>query len=110
MIITQTENYTSVVSDEATFQEFRASFLSNFESLKDQHLIVQVSENLNTSEQDISLFLNVAEAQKENGMSFVVICAMVDNDIFPEHFNIVPTFVEAEDIIQMEAIERDLGF
>ncbi|MDT7832882.1 hypothetical protein RQM59_10860 [Flavobacteriaceae bacterium S356] len=110
MIITQKENYTSVVSDEAAFQEFYTSFSSKLETLKEHHLIVQVSENLNTSEQDISLFLNVAEAQKENGMSFVVVCAAIDNDIFPEHFNIVPTFVEAEDIIQMEAIERDLGF
>ncbi len=110
MIITQKENYTSVVSNEATFQEFQTSFFLEFETLKEQHLILQVSENLNISERDISLFLNVAEAQKENGMSFVVVCATVDNDIFPEHFNIVPTFVEAEDIIQMEAIERDLGF
>lgn len=110
MIITQKENYTSVVSDESTFSEFFASFSARLNELKGQHLIVQVSENLNTSEQDISLFLEIAEAQKENGMSFVVICATVDNDIFPEHFNIVPTFVEAEDIIQMEAIERDLGF
>jgi len=110
MIITQKENYTSVVSDESTFKEFYTSFSTEIEKLKDQHLIVQVSENLNISEQDISLFLNVAEAQNENGMSFVVICAAADNDFFPEHFNIVPTFVEAEDIIQMEAIERDLGF
>jgi hypothetical protein len=110
MVVTVTENYTALVSNEATFQEFYQSFSSQFESLKDRHLIVEVSENLNTSKEDISLFLNVAESQKENGMSFVVICATVDNDVFPEHFNIVPTFLEAEDILQMEAIERDLGF
>lgn len=110
MLVTVTENYTALVSDEATFKEFYQSFSSQFESLKNQHLIVEVSENLNTSTEDISLFLNIAETQKENGMSFVVICTTVDNDVFPEHFNIVPTFVEAEDILQMEAIERDLGF
>lgn len=110
MIITVKENYTALKSDEATFTAFFESFSSQFETLKNHHLIVEVSENLNTSTEDISLFLNIAAAQKENGMSFVVLCASVDNDVFPEHFNIVPTFVEAEDIMQMEAIERDLGF
>jgi hypothetical protein len=110
MIINQTENYTAVVSDENSFQEFYSAFSSKITVLKEQHLIIQVSENLNTSEEDISLFLELAEEQKNNGMSFVVICSAIDNDVFPEHFNIVPTFVEAEDIIQMEAIERDLGF
>jgi hypothetical protein len=110
MIITATENYTSLVSDEPTFQDFFSSFSSKIDTLKEQHLIVQVSENLNISEKDIFLFLDIAAQQKQHGMSFVVICSTVDNDLFPEHFNIVPTFVEAEDIIQMEAIERDLGF
>ena len=31
-------------------------------------------------------------------------------DDFPEYFNIVPTLIEAEDIIEMEAMERELGF
>lgn len=110
MTIDQKESYTAVISDEATFEEFYQAFKSLFDTLKDQHLIVQVSENLNISEKNISLFLGIAEAQKNNGMSFVIICPTINIDFFPEYFNIVPTFVEAEDIIQMEAIERDLGF
>ena len=31
-------------------------------------------------------------------------------DDFPDNFNIVPTLQEAEDVIEMENIERDLGF
>ena len=31
-------------------------------------------------------------------------------DDFPEDFNIVPTLIEAEDIIEMENMERELGF
>jgi hypothetical protein len=34
----------------------------------------------------------------------------VNVDDFPETFNIVPTLVEAEDVIEMENIQRDLGF
>lgn len=31
-------------------------------------------------------------------------------DDFPENFNIVPTLIEAVDILEMEAMERELGF
>ena len=31
-------------------------------------------------------------------------------DDYPEDFNIVPTLIEAEDIIEMENMERELGF
>jgi hypothetical protein len=30
-------------------------------------------------------------------------------DDFPENFNIVPTLIEAEDILEMENMERELG-
>ena len=36
--------------------------------------------------------------------------ANIDIDDFPDYFNIVPTLQEAEDVIEMEAIERELGF
>lgn len=110
MVVNQKEDYTLVTSDENTFQAFYSAFLAALASLKTQHLIIQVSENLNTSEEDIFLFLDMAQEQKNSGMSFAVICSEVNNDVFPEHFNIVPTLIEAEDVLQMEAIERDLGF
>jgi hypothetical protein len=31
-------------------------------------------------------------------------------DDFPENFNIVPTLTEAEDVLEMESMERELGF
>jgi hypothetical protein len=52
----------------------------------------------------------VAKSKKENGTSFVIISRSFNVDDFPDTFNIVPTIEEAEDIIEMEAIERELGF
>jgi hypothetical protein len=43
-------------------------------------------------------------------MSFVMVKPNIDIDDFPETLNIVPTLQEAEDVLEMEAIERDLGF
>ena len=105
MNILQKENYT-LVSVDTSFDEFSASL----QSLISNHLVLEVSENLNIDDAIISLFLEVATSFKQNGMSFVVVKSGIDIDDFPENLNIVPTLQEAEDVLEMEAIERDLGF
>ena len=56
------------------------------------------------------LFLNIASTKKENSTSFVIIVRSLDIDALPEEINVVPTLQEAEDILEMENIERELGF
>jgi len=87
-----------------------ADLEENTEAISSNHLVVEVSENLNIDDSKISLLLSIASSFKENGMSFVVIKTGIDIDDFPETLNIVPTLQEAEDVLEMEAIERDLGF
>jgi hypothetical protein len=43
-------------------------------------------------------------------MSFVIVVNGIDADKVPDEIVTVPTISEAEDIIEMENIERDLGF
>ena len=110
MLIEKKPNYTLLISDEHKFSSFYNSFLEAEKSLKNEHIVIQISDNLNSTEKDFLVFLNIAEKRKENGTSFVVICSNIDVDSFPETFAIVPTLIEAEDIIEMEAMERELGF
>ena len=91
--------------------ELNESSLTSFSGdIEKNHTILKLSDNLNISQDKISLFLKLTSSFKENGMSFVVIQSGIDIDNFPEELNIVPTLQEAEDILEMEAIERDLGF
>ena len=110
MQVEKKPNYTLLSSDEGNFLDFYNSFLKLESNLIKNHIIIQISENLNTTEKDLLLFLDKAISKKENGTSFVIISSNVNIDNFPENFNIVPTLIEAEDIIEMEAIERELGF
>jgi len=64
---------------------------------------------ISSDENPFSEFYN-AFSKKENGTSFVMVYNTINIDDFPENFNIVPTLIEAEDIIEMEAMERELGF
>jgi hypothetical protein len=101
-------NYILITSDENSFSEFYTTFLEK--GITKDHIIIQFSDVFNITKKDLSLFLDFARSKKENGTSFVVVTTEVDIDDFPETFNIVPSLLEAEDIIEMEAIERELGF
>jgi hypothetical protein len=39
-----------------------------------------------------------------------VVNSALDPDIIPDEIMVVPTLLEAQDVIEMEEIERDLGF
>jgi|TARA_B100000795_G_scaffold67616_1_gene46538 hypothetical protein len=110
MQIKEATNYTLISSDEDSFKEFQTSVFKKINDFEKNHLIVQISEELNIDKKDFLLFLKIAEQKKENGTSFVVLNSSVNADDFAENLNIVPTLQEAEDILEMETIERELGF
>ena len=110
MQIKEATNYTLISSDEDSFKEFQTSVFKKINDFEKNHLIVQISEELNIDKKDFLLFLKIAKQKKENGTSFVVLNSSVNADDFAENLNIVPTLQEAEDILEMETIERELGF
>lgn len=110
MNISNVKDYTLITATENNFSDFLKAFNAEKLDESNSHKVVQLSENLNTTLQDLSLFLDIATNHKSNGISFVVICNNVDIDEVPDEINVVPTLIEAEDVLEMEAIERDLGF
>ncbi len=110
MDISNKTDYSLITSTENSFSDFFNNFKSAYNITPKIHTILQLSENLNTTTQNLSLFLDIATKYRSNGISFVVICNGIDIDEIPDEINIVPTLTEAEDVLEMDAIERDLGF
>lgn len=110
MLIEKKENYTFINTNESSFSEFYISFVKKEKEFEKDNLILQISTNISTTKEDFLLFLSIAEQKKENGTSFVLVCTAISIDDYPEIFNIVPTLHEAKDILEMEAMERELGF
>ena len=110
MLTKQKENYTLVLATENSFLEFFDSFLVSEKKLKNQNIIVQVSTTISANIADFLLFFDIAIKKKKNGTSFVIVNSCCNADDLPEELNIVPTLQEAKDIIEMETIERQLGF
>ena len=110
MEISTTKKYTHILVSEGSYSNFYNTFINQGLNKVSNHKIVQLSENLNTTVKDLSLLLDIANTHRANGMSFVVICNGIDIDEIPDEINVVPTLKEAEDVLEMEEIERDLGF
>ena len=52
----------------------------------------------------------IAAAKKEQGTSFVIVSETIEVDALEdEMLSVVPTLLEAQDILDMDAMERDLG-
>jgi len=110
MNIHKTETYTHLKSEQNSAQEILTELKNRYSEFNKEHLIVDFSENININIEDLLLFLNLSAGHRENGTSFVIVCNDIDIDEVPDEINVVPTFTEALDILEMDAIERDLGF
>lgn len=92
------------------FKEFSSSFEDQHHKFAKNNIIIYLSSKLKVSIKNISIFLKYADLHRDNGTTFVLVYNNIDVDSFPESFNIVPTIQEAEDVLEMENIQRDLGF
>lgn len=110
MQIDKKDKYILITTKDDTFKSFYKSILKCVNQFTKEHLILEVSNFINLNKEDFLLLLEIALQKKENGTSFVVVNKSVNIDELPEELNVVPTLLEAEDILEMEAIERELGF
>jgi hypothetical protein len=110
MVISKTEKYTLIKPSEKSISCFISEFEKHHSDFKDEHLIIDFSETFNIKIEELILFLKLSEQRKDNGTSFVLVSKGIDIDLIPDEINVVPTLTEAIDILEMDAIERDLGF
>jgi len=110
MIIEKTELATICKSEEKSIKIFFADFSKIFTNFKNENIIIDISENRGEKTENILLFLQYSEIHRMNGMSFVIVFDGIDVDDIPDEIITVPTLEEAKDIIEMENIEKDLGF
>ena len=104
--IVENDQYTYISVEKSSFSKLT----QELPEISSNHLVLELSENIIIVEEKISFFLKAASDLKAKGKSFVIIQKRINIDDFPDVLNIAPTIQEAKDILEMEAIERDLGF
>ena len=110
MIVNKTETYTHIKPTQISVTDFFEKFKERHNEFKGEHIIIDFSDKINIEIKEILLFLKLSVQHLKNGTSFVLVCNGISIDDLPDELNVVPTFNEALDILEMDAIERDLGF
>lgn len=104
------KGHTTIIKDtQENIVTFIEKVTHEYHSFKDFNLILDVTHNKNVSLQEIKLFADLSKNHKKNKKSLVIVANSDFNEV-PAKLTVVPTLLEAHDIIEMEEIERDLGF
>jgi len=94
-------------NDISDFADFISSQISKY---KGQNVVINLLKYDSLDLNELLLFLKSSNTHRKTKQSFVLINGAISIDEIPYEMIVVPTLQEAEDIIEMEEIERDLGF
>lgn len=104
------DNYIILRDEKDDVIDFAAYLTKIQNEFKDQNVIVDIQKNGELSLDELLKFLKLSFSHRKRKKSFVVVNDTINIDQVPEEIHVVPTLQEAEDLIGLEEIERDLGF
>lgn len=110
MIIDQNANTSIITQEKATIITLVSKLQEAYSKFKNNNIIIVLTQLTPLGVNDINEFLQISNTHREAKHSFVVVSSKIDLDIVPDDIIVVPTIQEAYDVIEMEDIERDLGF
>lgn len=89
---------------------FLEKVTAQYATFKNQNIVLNMSDDKDITIKDLKLFSDLSKTHKKAKKSFVMVVDGIDFNSVPEELTVVPSLLEAHDIIEMEEIERDLGF
>jgi hypothetical protein len=111
MKTSQHENYIVLGDQRDDVLKF-AHYLERMVPLKyeEDNLAIDLLKYKHLSISQLLEFLKLSNYHRSTKHSFVIVNDAINIDDIPEEMTVVPTLEEAGDIVEMEEIERDLGF
>lgn len=107
----ETKGHTTTIKDtQGDLMGFLMKLTHEFKSFEKHNVIVDISKHNDLTIKDIKSFSTLSSNHKKAKKSFVIVVNEIDFNDVPAKMTVVPTLLEAHDIIEMEEIERDLGF
>ena len=104
------KNFIIVKENINNFEDFITSLnpKSNVQ-LSGKNIIIDLLEFDEFSLEKLSLFSELASIFRKYNNSFVIVNNQINLNEIPDDILVVPSLQEAEDIVEMETIERELG-
>lgn len=106
----ESKGHTTIISHtEGSLTDFFEKLTVEFGNYRASNVVIDLNGCGHISSKDLKMFSAMAKEQKKAKKSFVI-CADTDYDKVSDKLVVVPTIQEAHDMIEMDEIERDLGF
>ena len=110
MKVEQKGHTTIIRNTQGNTKEFIQKVNQEYHSFKNQNLIIDLLHDKELTMNDVKLFTPLVKSQAKEKKSIVIVANNLNFTDKPDTITVVPTVLEAHDIIEMEEIERDLGF
>ncbi|WP_203255668.1 ribonuclease Z [Hyunsoonleella ulvae] len=110
MIIDRKGNIAIITQEKVTVVELVKKLEALYPKFKNDNIITVLTSLEHIDAAVIAEFLQISNIHRGEGHSFVIVSDKVNLDDISEELIVVPTQQEALDIIEMEEMERDLGF
>jgi len=110
MKVDQKGHTVTIKDTQGDVNAFLEKVTQQFKTFEKHNIIIDLSSDSKLSENDLEAFLPLSKAHKKAKKSFVIVASDLDFNAISDKLLVVPSLLEAHDIIEMEEIERDLGF
>jgi hypothetical protein len=110
MKVDQKGHTVTIKDTQGDVNTFLEKVTQQFKTFEKQNIIIDLSSDKEITEKDLKLFLPLSKVHKKAKKSFVIVASDLDFNAVSDKLAVVPSLLEAHDIIEMEEIERDLGF
>lgn len=110
MKVTEKGGYKILEDEKEGAKEFASFLESHHHIFRDDNVVIDILKYGELTLEELLSFLKLSNEHRKGKKSFIIANDAINIDKVPPELAVVPTLIEAEDIIQMEEIERDLGF
>ena len=110
MKVEQKGHTVTIKDTQGDLVSFLMKVTHEYKTFEKHNMIIDISLHKKLSVKDLNSFLPLSKIHKKAKKSFVIIADDIDFNSVSEKLTVVPTNLEAHDMIEREEIERDLGF
>ena len=110
MKVEQKGHSVTIKDTQGDLVSFLMKVTHEYKSFEKYNIILDIISHKDLTIKQINSFLPLIKTHSKAKKSIVIVADGVHFTNVSQHITIVPTLLEAHDIIDMEEIERDLGF
>jgi hypothetical protein len=110
MKVDEKGNNITLKDTQGDFTAFLMKVTHQYKTYENHNIIIDLLAHKDITTDDVKAFLPLSKQHKKAKKSFIVVVGDFDYNAIPTKLTVVPSLLEANDIIDMEEIERDLGF